>query len=80
MSNTNNQHVQGFRQTRLRAYIIRRVGSQIRRVHFWQPSLGVVHGDVCVGSFVYAGIFKSPVGACLLRLGAFIFGGETPDV
>jgi hypothetical protein len=32
---------------------------------------------VLAASF-HVGIFKSPVGAYRLRLGAFIFGGETP--
>jgi hypothetical protein len=47
---------------------------------FWQPSLGVAHMVLCVqATLFHAGIFKSPVGAHLLRLGASTFAGETPQ-
>jgi hypothetical protein len=47
---------------------------------FWQPSLGVGRMALCVkAALFHKSIVKSPTGACLLRLGAFIFADETPD-
>jgi hypothetical protein len=74
--------MQGFRQTRLRAY----VGAWVRRLGVYILAAftrGWAHGAVCVGSFVscwYLQNFKPRIGAYLIRLGAFIFAGETPEM